>query len=181
MVKAYKVITSWRKNIFLPPRGNAGTDFIKELTRLIDLFVNKTRWERLAIPLVHIFMPLMLQKPSKTSKARDHAKYLQTRLEKWKAGNLKELLDEGIAIQKRITTSLKHKIESNRKAFCRLMLDGKVKRALGFINNNNDIKGVHTPSNEIQQILKSKHPKAEASFPDALLPNSDTTVQNCRL
>ena len=177
VVKAYKVITSWRKNIFLPPRGNAGTDFIKELTRLIDLFVNKTRWERLAIPLVHIFMPLMLQKPSKTSKAKDHAKYLQTRLEKWKAGNLKELLDEGIAIQKRITTSLKHKIESNRKAFCRLMLDGKVKRALGFINNNNDIKGVHTPSNEIQQILKSKHPKAEASFPDALLPNSDTTVQ----
>ena len=52
-----------------------------------------------------------------------------------------------------------------------------MKCALGFISNNNDVKGVHTPNNEIQQTLKSKHPKAEASFPNALLPNSDTTVQ----
>ncbi len=43
------------------------------------------------------------------------------------------------------------------------MLAGKVKQALKFINNNNDIKGVHTPTNEIQGILKEKHPKAEAS------------------
>ena len=65
-------------------RGKAGTEFIKELTRLIFLFVNKTKWEHLALSLVHIFMPLILQKPSKSSKAKDHAKYLLARLENGK-------------------------------------------------------------------------------------------------
>ena len=140
ITRVYNIITSWRKNIFLPPRGKAGTDFIKELSRLIDLFVNKTRWKRLAIPLLHVFMPLMLQKPSKSSKAKDHAKYLESRLGKWKEGNLKDLLHEGINIQKRLSTSLKYTEESNRKAFCscRLMLAGEVKCALGCY-----IKGVH--------------------------------------
>ena len=49
-------------------RGKAGTDFIKELTRLI-------------LSLVHIFIPLMLQKPGPKSKAKDHVKYLATRLD----------------------------------------------------------------------------------------------------
>ena len=83
------------------------------------------------------------------------------RLEKWKTGNLDALLNEGTAIQKRLTASIKHKKDSDQKAFTRLMLAGKLKQALGFINNNNDVKGVHTPTNEIQNILKAKHPKAE--------------------
>ena len=57
---AYKIICSWKKNFFLLPFGKAGKDFVKELTSLMNLFVNKTRWERLAIPLVHIFVPIML-------------------------------------------------------------------------------------------------------------------------
>ena len=80
---AYSEIVCWRKNLFLLPRGKAAADFIKELSRLINLFVHKTKWERLALPLTFIFMPIMLQKPSKKSKARDHVKYLASRLEKW--------------------------------------------------------------------------------------------------
>ena len=176
--KAYKEVIGWKKNIFLPPRGKAGSDLIKELTRLINLFVHKTNWERLALPLVHVFLPLMLQKPSKTSKAKDHAKYLLSRLEKWKAGGLEELLEEGKAIQKRIAANKKHKIESNRKAFCRLMLAGKLKQALGFINNDTDVKGVHTCNDEIKNILHTKHPRSEPALPEALLPLSDSVVQN---
>ena len=77
---AYHEITSWEKNIFSLPRGKASTDFIKELTRIINLFVCKTRWERLALPLLHVFMPIMLQKPSKKSKAKDDLKFLSSRL-----------------------------------------------------------------------------------------------------
>ena len=77
----YATIIGWKKNIFRLPRGNCGSDFIKELTRLINLFVNKTKWERLALSLVHIFIPLMLQKPSSKSKPREHTKYLTSRLE----------------------------------------------------------------------------------------------------
>ena len=49
------------------------------------------------------------------------------------------------------------------------MLAGKVKKAMSFINNNNDIKGVHTITDEIKAILQNKHPKAEPAEPDALL------------
>ena len=79
--RTYNTITMWRKNVFLLPRGKAGTNLIKELTRLLYLFIDNTKWTRLGISLVHIFLPLMLQKPSSKSKARDHAKYLEKRLQ----------------------------------------------------------------------------------------------------
>ena len=40
---------------------------------------------------------------------------------------------------------------------------------MSFINNNNDIKGVHIITDEIKAILQNKHPKAEPAEPDALL------------
>ena len=89
--------------MFMVPRGKCGSDLIKELTRLIHLFADKTKWERVALSLVHIFLPVMLQKPNRNSKARDHAKYLTSRLDKWKNGNLLELLRECREIQKRLT------------------------------------------------------------------------------
>lgn len=60
----YIKILNLRKNIFPLPRGKCGNEFIKEISRLINLFVRKTEWERLALCLVHIFIPIMLQKPS---------------------------------------------------------------------------------------------------------------------
>ena len=36
----YEEIITWRKNLFLVPRGKAGTDFIKELTRIIKVIYN---------------------------------------------------------------------------------------------------------------------------------------------
>ena len=100
---AYKEICTWNKNFFLLPRGKAATDFIKELTRLLNLFANKTKWQRLSFPLVHVFMPIMLQKPSKKSKAKDHVKYLLSRLQKWSNGDLNGLMAECREIQKRLT------------------------------------------------------------------------------
>ena len=139
---AYKEICSWQKNFFLLPRGKAATDFIKELTRLLNLFVNKTKWFRLSFALVHVFMPIMLQKPSKKSKAKDHARYLLSRLQKWKDGNLHGLMAECREIQKWLLCSKRKQQKSDRKAFCRLMLVGKIKQAMGFINNNSDVTGM---------------------------------------
>ena len=167
---AYKEIVTWRKNLFLLPRGKAATDFIKEMTRLIYLFVNKTKWERLALSLLHIFLPIMLQKPSRKSKARDHAKYLSSRLLMWSSGDIDGLMAECRQIQKRLSKQLSQKEESKRKAFVRFMLVGKVRQALGFINSDNDVTGVHSPNDEIQHILQMKHPSAEPASPEVLLP-----------
>ena len=78
----YDKVVTWIKNIMPVPRGESGEKFIAELSRLLDLFNNKTAWEPLAIHMFHIFIPMMLQKPSAKSKAKDHVKYLLKRLQR---------------------------------------------------------------------------------------------------
>ena len=62
--------------------------------------------------------------------------------------------------------------ESNHKTFCRLMIVGKIKQALSFINNNNDVTGVHCLTDDVKRILQSKHPCAEPAAPEVLLPDN---------
>ena len=142
---AYDTIIGWKKNLFRLPRGKCGAEFIKELTRLINLFVNKTQWKRLALPLVLIFVPLMLQKPSPKSKPCTHAKYLLSRLECWKQGDMESLLDEAKEIQKRLKSKRNEtdKKIASQKMFINLMLQGKIGEAAKKINNEDSMKGVH--------------------------------------
>ena len=58
----YNKILDWKKNIFFLPGGKSGTAFIKTMSHLIRCFVDKTKWVRLSLPLVHIFVPMMLQR-----------------------------------------------------------------------------------------------------------------------
>ena len=182
----YAIIIGWKKNFFRLPRGKCGNDFIVELTRLINLFVDKTQWLRLALSIVLVFIPLMLQKPSSKSKPRDHAKYLTSRLERWKSGQLKSLMDEAKEIQKRITSKTKEKITSKNsgrkskapsEAFVDLMLQGKPGDAAKKINNDDAVKGVHSLSPEIKDILQQKHPKSREASPEILLPLTSVPPQ----
>ena len=51
-----------------------------------------------------MIMPnLLLQKPSKNSKAKDHLTALETRIQSWLKRYLMELLNEGETIQKNLT------------------------------------------------------------------------------
>ena len=172
----YEKILDWDKNIFLLPRGKCGTDFLKTLTTLIYHFVNKTKWERLALPLVMIFVPLMLQKPTKKSKRRTDAKYLTTRLERWEKGDLLSIINEIEAAQKILKKDpQKKKREANRqKTFISLMMFGKVGQAANFINNEDSVKGVHTLTEDLKQILLEKHPKSRDIVEETLLPDTST-------
>jgi hypothetical protein len=69
------------------------TDFIKEMTRLFNNFNNDTKWKRVSLTMLHIFIPMnmMLQKPAPKSKARINAKYLTKRLQYWREGNLTKI------------------------------------------------------------------------------------------
>ena len=172
---AYAEILGWKKNIFQLPRGKCGSEFIKELTNLLNHFGNKTPWQRLSLTLVHAFIPLMLQKPSSKSKSHKHTKYLTSRLERWKSGNIESLMDEAREIQKRIkTTASKDKATyDQKKAFINSMLLGKLGDAAKKVNNDDAIKGVHVLDNNIKEILQKKHPKARDMIPETvLLPTS---------
>jgi len=173
----YQEMVTWRKNLFLVPRGKSGSDFIKELTRLILLFADATKWERLSFALVHIFLPIMLQKPSSKSKARDHVTYLTKRLVKWKNGELDDLMMECRSIQKALVQQQKISEESRKKSFCRLMLLGKVKQATKFVDSSNDTLGVHSLTANIKQVLGEKHPPAVKADPVVLHPHSTPPPQ----
>ena len=175
---AYTTIIGWKKNIFHLPRGKCGSDFIVELTRLVNLFVDKTKWQRLALPLIHIFIPIMLQKPSIKSKPRDNAKYLKSRLERWMSGQLKSLMDETCEIQKRLKSKKSaDKTSVKQKQFVNLMLLGKLGDAAKKINNDDSVKGVHPLNDQIKDILLAKHPESRDAEPDIILPQTSIPPQ----
>ena len=95
----YEDITSWRRNLFKVPTGKAGQDFIEEVTKCINQFNYNTAIEPIALKLSMIAFPLLLQKPSKKSKASQHTDHLRRRIELWRTGKLCQLLREGKEIQ----------------------------------------------------------------------------------
>ena len=97
------------------PRGKVGTEFVKTLTNLINYFITPSKWTRLSLSLVHIFLPLMLQKPSSKSKAKDHCKYLEKRLKLWTEGDLDSIMAENREIQKKLRQSQDKKKETKER------------------------------------------------------------------
>ena len=93
--KANKEIVYWRKNLFRLPKGAAGKSFINEMTRMINAWVHDTPIKNIALKALHVMPALLLQKPSKGSKSKDHLKSLEKRFEIWKEENLNELYGRG--------------------------------------------------------------------------------------
>ena len=63
---AYEEIVYWRQNLFLVPTGNAGKRFIKEMTRLINSWLDTTAIKPVALKALMVMPALLLQKPSRT-------------------------------------------------------------------------------------------------------------------
>ena len=81
-----------------------------------------------------MIMPnLLLQKPSKNSKAKDHLIALERRMQSWLKGDHMELLHEGETIQKDLTQQLtKGDIGKISKKFAALM-KGNVNAAINLL------------------------------------------------
>ena len=130
--RTYSEIVTWQKNFFMLPRGKAARDFLTELTRLINLFMFDTKWKPLALKFVHVFIPIMLQKPSSRSKAANNAKYLKDRLQMWGDGEVNKLMSQCREIQNNLKKSKNQTADQRFKAFCRFMFEGKVAKAMRF-------------------------------------------------
>ena len=95
----YKEVIRWRRNLFKVPTGKAGQEFVAELTNCLKHFSTGTSLQPIALKMAMIIFPLLLQKPSRKSKSKDHTNYLSKRLELWKAGNLLAIVHEGKEIR----------------------------------------------------------------------------------
>lgn len=117
----------------------------------------------------HVFLTLMLQKPSRESKAKKHAEYLQTLLAWWQNGKLDKLMSQCKETQNHIKIPAERKENENRKAHCRFMLQGKVSKAIRFIDHDeNSTTGVLPLTEEVLKQLKAKHPETGPIDPNFL-------------
>ena len=80
------------------PTAAAGKNFIDEISRLLNLSANDTLLKNIAFETNHVMSALLLQKPNKTSKAKDYLKALGTWLRLWEEGNESETIQERLPL-----------------------------------------------------------------------------------
>ena len=73
----YNEIAQRRKNIFKLPSGKAAKSFITELTFWLEHFNKNSEYQYIALKVYFILPSLLLQKPSKKSKYKDHCRKLE--------------------------------------------------------------------------------------------------------
>ena len=163
------------------PSGQAGRNLVSETARLYQAFANNSELEYIVLKASFVCQMFVLQKPTKSSKAKHHASHLTRRLQLWKDGKFSELLEEGRCIQKRIRYPVNKDSNHTARVFSRLMLQGKVKSAINFLSRNSSkcLLGFHdlVPSLNsdcgamlsVKYVLISKHPLSKPPAPSTLL------------
>ena len=68
---AYEEVVHWRRNLFLLPFGKVGEAFLCELAKLLHSYANQSTYDSIALKASFLMQVLLLQKPTKTSKAKD--------------------------------------------------------------------------------------------------------------
>ena len=112
---------------------------------------------------------LLLQKPSRSSKAKDHTKALERRFILWEEGNLSELLFECQTIQQNLRTIYAASyIAQLSKKFSNLMRKGDVNGAIKLLSSNMQ-NGILPLNEETLQMIKLKHPEAKEVSDDVIL------------
>ena len=164
----YDMIIHWRKNLFKLPTGTAGKAFITEMTRQINLFTTNSPLKLVDLTCLMIMPQLLLQKPSRDSKAKVHSIALNKRLDLWNQGNLQQLVNESRTIQNRLPTNREKTKEEIQSLFSKYMMEGKVNAAIRLLSDEGS-KGVLHLSDEVLEELKLKHPIAEKPAAAALL------------
>ena len=77
---AYEEVVAYQKNLFKLPSGAAGKRCLKEMTRLIETWVeDKQPLSKISLKMVMIMPALLMQKPCRKSTAKQHSEYLNSR------------------------------------------------------------------------------------------------------
>ena len=174
----YSEVIHWRRNCFSVPTGKVGRDFVSELARA---FGSASALESVAIKATIVLPILLLQKPSKVSKTKDHVRCLERRLQHWVNGDLEELTREGRTIQHRLPKGRTPGADSNpARTFSNLMFKGKCQAALRLLSDSGkgDVLHLNDPvdpndplSPSVREALLHKHPQ-----PNKLILNASSTM-----
>jgi len=153
------------------PTGNAGKSFINELTFwLKQLNSSNSKLNSIAMKAFMVIPALILQKPSRTSKAKDHTIAVERRMKEWKNGEIAKLLKDAKAIQLKLKSSVgKVKTPAEiAKLFARLIMHGKIGAAMKLLDKES-CSSVLPLSEDTIKGLKAKHPDPGKVSDDSLL------------
>ena len=173
----YAEVVNWRPNTFSVSVGRMGRNFVTELSRLYLAFGSNSPMEVIALKATIVLPILLLQKPSKRSKSKDHhTTCLERRLISWSNGDLEGILKECRALQQLVpklgqpATTMEPNLAQN---FPNLIFAGKLKAALDLLTND-DTGGLlhvhqHIDANDsnsstVKDILISKHPASQPAY-----------------
>ena len=106
ITNAYSEVVHWKRNIFKVPLGRAGKSFVHELFHLFKAYAEGNSLELIALTDAMTLPSLLLQKPHRSSKAKEHVQCLERHLKLWEEGDLEGLL-QGPTIQQHLLRSLK--------------------------------------------------------------------------
>ena len=133
----YNKIFFWRKNLFVLSSGACGKRYIKEITRLLSEWVSDSPLKDISCKAIMIMSNLLLPKPSKISKSKEHQRSLERCLDLWKNGEYEDLLCEYETIQKFLTSVQKPStITEISRTFKQLMQKGNINAALNLPTNH---------------------------------------------
>ena len=155
---AYNEIIHWRKNLFKLPSGKAAKLFITELTTWLHHYNQDTQFHGITLKVFMVLPAMIMQKPSKSSKAKEHLIKLDERLKLWKEGRISDLMHECRVIQKRLLSSKKREPEDTARVFSNLMIQGKIKAALNFLSKEGDSGVLDMNDMNVFNELQKKHP-----------------------
>ena len=187
---AYDEVVQWRRNLFQVPSGSSGKAFVLELARLFQAYADSSSLECIAMKATTIAQALLLQKPSRTSKSKDHAAHLQRRLDLWHGGDIRSLLEEGRCIQKRLCHGARQSNdEMIARTFRDLMMQGEVRNALRYLSRNTSggvlklddmvpdtLHNGETVSRSTRDILLDKHPLGKDPTAGSLLNHDSEPI-----
>ena len=136
-----------------------------------------------------IVLPLLLlQKPSRKSKVKDHITCIERRFPLWRDGQLDHLLAEGRTLQERLSKRPPGRKKKVRVPAARLFADkmfqGKVKSSLDMLTNKsrggllqlNDMVTCPEGEMSVRDILRDKHPSSKPLTQDCLISEDPPAI-----
>ncbi|EDO46763.1 predicted protein [Nematostella vectensis] len=122
----------------------------------------------IALKAFMILPSLILQKPSATSKSKEHSAAIE-RVSLWKQGDLNILMKEIRFIQSRFVNSKKARsVEDISRTFAKLIFQGKLSAAIEMLDRENS-SGLLKLSDDVLTQLKEKHPSLAEIGEESLL------------
>jgi len=142
--------------------------------------LDKTPLKDIAFKAIMVMPALLLQKPSRTSKSKEHVSALKRRLALWENGDLSELLHEGETIQAQLnSTTNKRSIDEISRQFVGRMSKGNVNGAIKLLSNNMQ-DGILPLNEDTLRLLREKHPTEKTPSDDILLTDSPVQIHSVR-